>query len=53
MPMYRPTFGSALPVLISVALVACVPARKYEEEKQRSTAMQQEADAANKKALDV
>lgn len=34
-------------------MVACVPARKYEEADQRAKAMQVEADAANKKALEA
>jgi chemotaxis protein MotB len=33
--------------------VACVPARKYEEANQRAQALQQESEAANKKALEA
>ncbi len=51
--MHRlPTWPSAT-LLFSLFFVACVPARKYEEADQRATAMQAEADAANKKALDA
>lgn len=42
-----------VPVLFSLFFVACVPARKYEEADQRAKALQQEADAANKRALDA
>jgi len=53
MPMHRRSLLPVIPFLLGAAFVSCVPARKYEEEKQRSTALQQEADAATRKALDV
>lgn len=40
-------------MLFSLLMVACVPARKYEEAKQRAQTMQTEVEAANKKALDA
>ena len=46
-------FGPTLPILTILFLSACVPARKYEEVDQRARALQQEADAANKKALEI
>ncbi|HPF89681.1 MAG TPA: hypothetical protein PLL57_03400, partial [Flavobacteriales bacterium] len=51
--MHRRSLLPVIPFLLGAAFVSCVPARKYEEEKQRSTALQQEADAATRKALDV
>lgn len=53
MPMLRPSTWTVFPVLISLFFVACVPARKYEELDQRAKTLQQEADAANKQALDA
>ena len=51
--MHRlPNWASAT-ILFSLFFAACVPARKYEEADQRAKAMQAEADAANKKALDA
>ena len=41
------------PLLLTVLLVACVPARKYEEANTRATTMQAEVDAANTKARDA
>lgn len=40
-------------LLASALLSACVPARKYEEEKAKATAMQAEVDAATTKARDA
>ncbi|MEX1132636.1 MAG: OmpA family protein [Flavobacteriales bacterium] len=40
-------------LLALVFFVACVPARKYEEEKAKARAMQSEVDAANTKARDA
>lgn len=40
-------------LLALVFFVACVPARKYEEEKAKARAMQSEVDAANAKARDA
>lgn len=40
-------------VLSCLLVVACVPARKYEEANQRAQNMQQEMEAASKKALDA
>ncbi|MEZ4789346.1 MAG: OmpA family protein [Flavobacteriales bacterium] len=51
--MHRRSLLPVIPFLLGAAFVSCVPARKYEEEKQRATALQQEADAAIRKALDV
>lgn len=53
MPMHPRSILPAIPFLVSVLFVACVPARKFEEERQRSNALQQEADAATRKALDL
>ncbi|MCB9178925.1 MAG: OmpA family protein [Flavobacteriales bacterium] len=53
MPMHRRSLLPVIPFLLGAAFVSCVPARKYEEEKQRATTLQQEADAAIRKALDV
>lgn len=40
-------------IVLSLLFVACVPARKYDEAKQRAQSMQAEVEAANKKALDA
>ena len=48
----RPSFLS-FAVFLSLVLVACVPARKYEEEKARARAMQGEVDGANARARDA
>jgi len=53
MPMPRFSFTAATPLLLGLLLVACVPARKYEEADRRAKALQLEAEAANKKALDA
>lgn len=53
MPMSRSTAWMSYPILFSLFFVACVPARKYEEADQRAKALQSEAEAANKKALDA
>jgi len=53
MPMPCTPTLKIVPVLFSLFFVACVPARKYEEADQRAKALQQEADAANKRALDA
>lgn len=40
-------------VMLLFGMVACVPARKYEEANQRANAMQAEVDAANARARDA
>lgn len=40
-------------LLLSITLVACVPARKFEESENRARAMQSELDAANAKAREA
>jgi chemotaxis protein MotB len=48
------SFPSLYAVLIlALGMVACVPARKYEEADQRAKAMQAEVDAANARARDA
>ncbi len=53
MPMPRTLNRTSLPILFSLLLVACVPARKYEEADRRARTFQQEAETANAKALDA
>lgn len=53
MPMPRSATWIIAPVLFGLLFVSCVPERKYKEADQRAKAMQMEADAANKKALDA
>lgn len=49
--MFRISSWAAMPVLFTLFVTACVPARKYEETKQRADSMQAEVDASNAKAL--
>lgn len=49
--MFRISRSAFMLVLIPMAFVACVPARKYEETKQRADSMQAEVDAAKANAL--
>lgn len=51
--MPRRPLGPTILILNILAFTACVPARKFEEEKARAATLQQTADAANKKALEV
>lgn len=44
---------TAFPLVIATALAACVPSRKYEEEKARSRSLQAETEAAMAKARDA
>jgi chemotaxis protein MotB len=49
--MLRKPFQAVVPALLSLLIVACVPARKYEEMEQRAKALQQETEVANQRAL--
>lgn len=49
--MFRISRSAFMLVLIPMAFVACVPARKYEETKLRADSMQAEVDAAKANAL--
>lgn len=51
--MFRPrtTFSSVF--IIGLLLTACVPARKYEEQKSKAAALQAEVDGATSKSRDV
>lgn len=52
-PMIIRRNGLMAPIFLTLVLVACVPARRYEEEKARVQAMQGEVDAANARARDA
>lgn len=53
MPMLRNPNRTIVPLLFSLLIVACVPARKYEETDRRAKALQQEVEGANAKALEA
>ncbi|MBX2973100.1 MAG: OmpA family protein [Flavobacteriales bacterium] len=51
--MLRNPNRTIVPLLFSLLIVACVPARKYEETDRRAKALQQEVEGANAKALEA